>query len=81
MSGISDHDMIVTDSDIKPAITGKPARKRYRLNKADWTLMDKAFCDLSSSSKIIRMNNQDVDQLSLTFRNNVMKIIKSHVPS
>ena len=34
--GISDHDIVITDFDIKPRYQRQPKRKIYKYNKADW---------------------------------------------
>ena len=35
--GISDHHMVVVDSDVKPTINRKQPRKIFKFSKADWT--------------------------------------------
>ena len=34
--GLSDHDMIITDTDIHPTINKPPPRKIYKFKKANW---------------------------------------------
>ncbi len=49
LPGISDHDIVVVDSDIKPTRVKTPPRKIYRYHKADWPSIKEATSSFASS--------------------------------
>jgi hypothetical protein len=79
--GISDHDMVVTDSYIKPYVVKKPSRKCYRFDKAKWDDITKDLSDLSTNIEQLKNKNKSIEQIWSYFRDTVMTVVNRHVPS
>ncbi len=79
--GISDHAMIVTDTDLLPHIIKQKPRKYYIFSRANWeAIIDEA----NKLSLLIIENNRlgkSVQELWSTFSDAISAIIDKHVPS
>ena len=77
---ISDHDMIVTDSVIKPGIQRKSPRNIFHHSKANWNT---ARQDASTSMNTFLLGDwkqQSVDNNWIEFKSYVLDIINKHRP-
>lgn len=78
--GISDHDMIVVDSVIKPVINRKKPRKINQFSKADWDTAKsdtiKFAQDYATSSP-----NRTIHQNWKSLKDHIFTTMDSHVPS
>ena len=52
--GLSDHAIVVVDSDTKPQYCTTPRRKHFLFGKADWPSLKTKFLELSAIIKTIR---------------------------
>jgi len=77
--GISDHDIIVTDSIIKPVIQKKQPRTIYKFSKANWEDAKKDTATFTAS--FIDNNTNDVHTNWDTLKDHLNNIISTHVPS
>lgn len=69
--GISDHAMVVFDTDIKPVCHNQKPRKIFKFAKANWEAI-KADCDSISSEVIIKLSQgTDIKELWLTFKDGI----------
>ena len=67
--GISDHAMVVTDSNVKPIYNKQEPRKVYLFSKANWEEIKKACVNLSESVITFVQNKQDIGELCRNTRN------------
>ena len=79
--GISDHAMVVTDSDVKPIYNIQKPRKVYLFSKAHWENIF-SLCE-NLSSDIVKMADltPDIQSMSDKFKNDLNTIIEKNVPS
>ena len=78
--GISDHEIIMADCDIKSQINKKPPRKIHHWSKADWDLIKTKASDFCNSF-IADLNNNSVDTNYKKFREFIENVIEENVPS
>ncbi|CAG2251960.1 unnamed protein product [Mytilus edulis] len=78
--GISDHDIVVTDSLIKPYYCKQRPQKRYMFGKANW---DQIKTDINMITKDIynHIHDMPIDKTWQTFKNGVQATIDTNVPS
>ena len=79
--GISDHNMVVADFDIKPHTSKQKPRKCYKFQKANW---DKLKTDLEITAKTIQKqynDNQSADDMWTYFKNSLQNSMDRHIPS
>jgi len=79
--GISDHAIIITDTDIKPYYHKSNPRKVYIWSRANWEDMNK---DLDKLAILIRnkiQNNEKVNEVWLTFKQHLFASLDKHIPS
>ena len=79
--GISDHDILVTDSTIRPTYLKQKRRKVFAYSKANWA---KIKLDATSiSANITRLYNENADVMLLwdTFKTAIWQSVNKHVPS
>ena len=78
--GISDHEIVIIDQDIKPAYNKKPRRKVYRFKQANWDAIrsdaDKLAKDITSN-----INKNSVDANWTTLKKGLTRIMDRHIPS
>ena len=79
--GISDHDILVTDSTIRPTYLKKKRRKVFAYSKANWA--DIKLDAISISANITRLYNENADVMKLwdTFKTAIWQSVEKHVPS
>ncbi len=78
--GISDHDMVVTDSDIKPHRTAPTTKKCYKFYKADWNNL-RANCDeITEQIHHQAQSNSNIEHLWTYFKTALLKAIDTHIP-
>ena len=79
--GISDHDMVITDSDIKPNYSFSKPRKIYKFAKANWDEIKKICNQISLSVMQQTKSGENVETLWTYFKEKLLAAIDSHVPS
>jgi len=78
--GISDHDIVVTDFDIKPVYSSNKPRKIYLFNKANWEKI-KEECTLISGSILSLPLTVDIEEMWNLFKTKILNCIENKVPS
>ena len=72
--GISDHAMVVTDSDVKPKYNKQnPGRSTYSRKKANWEEIKKACVQLSDNIIIMVQNKENIEELLNTFKSGIQE--------
>ena len=77
--GVSDHHMVIVDSDLKPKYNRPKRRKVYKYNKANWSDVKTSVKDLSDS--IISHTEDDVDTKWTNLKKGLVKIMDDCIPS
>ncbi len=77
--GISDHDIVIFDTELKAKVNKVPKRKIYKFGKANWDNIKQEASVLST--EVIEIFSNDINENWLKFRNGLNSIIKKHVPS
>ena len=66
--GISDHDIVVTDVDVKPVYSSQNPKKVYKWNKANWDNI-KSDCEMLSNQVSEQVKNDtDIENLWNIFK-------------
>ena len=79
--GISDHAMVVTDSDVKPIYNKQKPRKIYLFSKANWEEIYKA-CDILSNEIIQMVHDKlKVESIWEKFKAGIQSAMDSYIPS
>ena len=78
--GISDHDIVLTESDFKAKINKKAPHKIHLWAKADWDNM-RSKTHIFSNNFLDKFNSRTVEQNYQAFSNHIKKVIIEHVPS
>ncbi len=77
--GLSDHEMFIMDSDIKPIYTKKPPRKTYRHDQADWdpirTETEEFVIKFLESCP-----NRSVEENWQEFKDHIQTVMDKHIP-
>ncbi|XP_071486387.1 uncharacterized protein [Diadema antillarum] len=79
--GISDHAMVVTDFDMKPAIAKIPRRKIYKYSQADWEEVKKDVANISEMVIERKRQGTNVQDLWTMLRDSLLDIIEQRIPS
>ena len=79
--GISDHAMVVTDSDVKPIYNKQKPRKVYLFSKANWEEIKKACVQLSDNIIIMVQNKENIEELWNTFKTGIQEAMDTFIPS
>ena len=79
--GISDHNIVVTDFDIKPTRTQKQPRKVYQYRKADWTGLNQELAPLPNKLQQMADQDESVESLWKMFHSTVMSATEQFIPS
>ena len=78
--GISDHDIVLTDSDFKAKINTKAPHKMHLWDKADWANL-RSKTSIFSNNFLDTFNSRTVEQNYQEFSNHIKNVITEHVPS
>jgi len=79
--GVSDHEAVVADLDVKPQKTHQKPRKCYKFTKANW---DQMRLDLDAANKSINDDHSkgaDVETLWTTFKTALTATMERNIPS
>jgi len=79
--GISDHAMVVTDSELKPHYVQQKARKRYTFKKSDWPSLKLAAKQISDNIQQKSECGENVENLWDAFKNDLLMAVDHHVPA
>ena len=79
--GISDHAIVVTDSDVKPIYNKQKSRKVYLFSKANWEEIKKACVQLSDNIIIMVQNKENIEELWNTFKTGIQEAMDNFIPS
>ena len=79
--GISDHDIVVTDVDIKPVYSSQKPKNVYKWNKANWDNI-KSDCEMLSNQVSEQVKSDtDIGNLWNIFKCGIHKSVEKNVPS
>ena len=79
--GLSDHEAIVTDIDIKPVYSQKQRRKIYKYSKANWDQL-KQDCTKVASDTVTKANSgATVNDTWETFKNGILNSMDQNIPT
>ncbi|CAC5416334.1 unnamed protein product [Mytilus coruscus] len=79
--GISDHAIIITDTDIKPFYSKSNPRKVYTWARANWDEVNKDIDSLTTQIRNNIQNNQNVNEVWLTFKKHLFASLDKIIPS
>ena len=79
--GISDHDIIVTDFDVKIQYQNKQRKQIYQFARAVWESLNDDFNTLSNKIKTQYNTGACIESLWSTFKNTQTESIDKHIPS
>ncbi|CAG2209704.1 MAPRE [Mytilus edulis] len=79
--GISDHAIIITDTDIKPFYYKSNPRKVYTWARANWDEVNKDLDSLLSQISNSIQNNQNVNEAWLMFKKHLFASLDKNIPS
>ena len=77
--GVSDHDLVITDFNIKVEYQTKVKRTGYNFNKANWVEIKKHLN--TTLTPLLENKNYDINQLWDKFKKEINHVKKSFVPS
>ena len=78
--GISDHEMVIVDQDLRPIYNKQKRRKIFKFKQADWEAIRTQASELSTDVTD-NINIRSINDSWNTFKNGIMKIMDSLVPS
>jgi len=78
--GISDHDAIVADCDIKPAFCKKKPRTVFLFSKANWCQMKEVMMKFTSSFLTTYLDNT-VENYWSSFKEHITMLMSTNIPS
>ena len=78
--GISDHDILVIDSDIRAQTSKKTPHKVYKWGRADWDKMREETTNFKNSF-ILESNTRSVQENYLSIEDHLKSTLDRHVPS
>ncbi len=78
--GLSDHDIIVSDSDIKPQINKKPPRRMHLFTKADWEKI-KDDTHAFKETYLKESVNNTVNECWESIKKYLQSVLEQHIPS
>jgi len=79
--GISDHDAVVTDFDVKPQKSRQKPRKCFKYRKANWEQMEADMNDAAKDIEDAQAAGADVETLWSTFRDSLSNTMKRNIPT
>ena len=79
--GISDHDIVVVDSIIRPHYVGKAKRQVYQFSKSNWDALREKCVDISDSIGTRYQSGDDAKSLWSHFTSDLHTAIKNYIPS
>ena len=79
-AGISDHDLVVTDTQIKPFYAKQQPRKCHQYSKANWDSLKAALITTATEVTSKYEENANVDELWSTFHSKLLKAIDEFIP-
>jgi len=80
MPGISDHDAVLMELDMRP-VTHKQLPRQIPLYKnARWDGMEVDMTRTLESIKLLALEKKSINTLWTTFKNNLLQSIKTHIP-
>jgi hypothetical protein len=79
--GLSDHAIVVVDSDTKPQYYTTPRRKHFLFGKADWPSLKTKCLEISATIKTMYENGLSMQDMRETFKSTLIKDIESIIPS
>ena len=78
--GLSDHEIILADCDLKPVVCKKPPRNIYLWNKVDWNKI-RLLASEFSESFLPEHGTRSVDKNYTMFREFIALTMKEHIPN
>ena len=78
--GISDHEIIVADCDIKPHFAKKKSRKVYSYKNADWRTIRTRTREFANSF-LNEMQDRTVEDNWMLFKRHMNKMMEEHMPA
>ena len=78
--GISDHEIILADCDLKPVVCKKPPRTIYLWNKVDWNKI-RLLASEFSESFLPEHGTRSVDKNYTIFKGFIALTMKEHIPN
>ena len=79
LPGISDHDIVLVDTELKAKINKNKARKIYKFNKADWTQLKTEATKMSDT--LLSTFSTDINENWTLFKRNLTTLMDKHIPS
>ena len=79
--GLSDHAIVVVDSDTKPQYCTTPRRKHFLFSKANWPSLKTKCLEISATIKTMYENGLSMQDMWETFKSTLIKDIESIIPS
>ncbi len=78
--GLSDHEMVIIDSDIQPTFTPAPPRRVYSFQKADWDAVRKTTSEFVQ--KFLEVcSTRTVNENWEAIKSHLMDILREQIPS
>jgi hypothetical protein len=74
--GLADHDIIITDTIIKPTYNKNKLEKRYLYSKANWDKIDNEIAKIC-----VEIDNIDINAIWETFKRKLKATIDENIPS
>ena len=78
--GISDHEIVCVDCDLRAQVNKKPPRKIYLWSKADWANMKQAMVEFRDEF-LAKFHLRSVEDNYLVFKGVVHSLLDSYIPS
>jgi hypothetical protein len=78
--GISDHDIVVVDTDFKAKIQKTKPRKVYNFNKADWE-KTRSEAIIMNDELMASFDQEDIDKNWENFKTGILKLMNNNIPS
>ena len=79
--GISDHDIVITDFDVKPYASPQKPRKCFKFGKANWHQMKTELNSLEQEISEEKRKGADVNTLWTTFKDRLQSSIDKNIPT
>ena len=79
--GISDHDMVVSDFDVKPFETKESPRKSFKFSKANWDNINLDINKLGNELENLYLTGSTTEVLWDTFKSAILSTVDKNVPS
>ncbi|KAK3107538.1 hypothetical protein FSP39_016928 [Pinctada imbricata] len=79
--GISDHDIVVVDSDTKPHYNRQKPRKSFLFGKANWDALRVKCKVIYDTITQLYQQNKTIEDIWSYFKSTLLKEIETHIPS